>query len=1415
MALMTPFVLFLILAMLVYLPPVQQWAVHTASAWAEEETGYAVSVGEVRLAFPLDLVLVDLSVRDSDHDELLRSEAIRLKVPIRPLFQSRVDVDGFFLKHAQVNTKSLISDVHVEGSVSRADVSLHGYEWKDNLLRGITADISGADMQVVLTDTAAPDTTPSAPWIVELSKARIRDSRINVLMAGSSIGVDISEAVARKGYFDTGSMKYTLQHLDFHTAGLQYDDYKVPALKLQLDSLYYSPVFLRGIVASTVYDSLYTHRNVAIRAAVDGSLEQMHLRALSVSAPRLLTATVSGDLEQVLEETRRGTINLQVTTGDQLTAFLRPYIGNDIRVPAQSQLTGAVELCGQDTYSARLTLRSAGGSAVMRGRVNLAAEQYNLAAITRHLPLRQFMPSLPAKPLTAHLSARGHGFDVLSSRARLELKADVHQFQYDVYPLNNTILEASLRNSDINTRFRMDNAMLQGEGLVRANLHKGYEAYVDACLIEFRPYVVGLTSDSLTLGATFTGNLKSSQDFRTLQSDGLLADICFIACDTMARARDIYYNVSFSPDSSYADLHSGDLNLEFASSGSIDSVVRRSMLFADEIVQELKVKELDQHRLTQLLPTANLRLVAGQENPLAAYVRMMGHRMTSLEVSLGASPHNGLAGRMNLGALTIGSLRLDTIYSDILQDEDGVKLMANIENHKKDNPNRFTAQVDAYALTSGAGADLVFKDEQGRVGVDLGLTAIVEDEGFNLHIYPRTPIIAYRRFTINEDNFVFLGRDSTLRANVDIIADDGTGLKLYGEPTPEGNNDMTLSINRLNLGELSSVLPGMPTLGGFLSGDCHVTQDNQSLSAMLSLSAEEFAYDGVAVGNLGSEIIYLPKQGGEHYAEAYLSYEGDEVLQASGSYFSEGEGRFSGDVHLIDLPLQLANAFLADADAAMRGRAAGDFHAEGPVDKPILNGSLTMLDAHLYSSVYSFDFRLDEHPVVVKDSRLNFQDYALSTQGKSPFLINGSVNAQDLSNISIDLAMSTQNFELINAKRTREAQIFGKVYTDFDGTVRGTLGSLRVRGDLVIQEGTNVTYIMRDTPVSVGDEFEGLVSFVNFSDSTQVEVSASQSMDLDVACGIVINDAAQVHCLLAEDGRSYVDVMGGGNLNFKYTRQGDMNLTGRYTIYSGEMKYELPIIPLKTFTLTSGSYVEFKGDVLNPTLSIQALERTKATVTSDGSRRSVPFDVGVAISQDLNNLGLEFLIASPQDGTVQGELDAMTEVQRGQAAVTMLVTGMYMPDGANSLISQSGGGGGFSGNNTLNTFLLNGIQSIAGSALSSIDLNFDIDTQSNSSGATTTDYNFAFAKRFWGDRISVILGGRVSSGAEAHNTAASIIDNVSVEYRLDKGATRYVRVFYDRTAHDALEGTLMETGAGLVLRRKTNRLGELFLFRRK
>ena len=333
------------------------------------------------------------------------------------------------------------------------------------------------------------------------------------------------------------------------------------------------------------------------------------------------------------------------------------------------------------------------------------------------------------------------------------------------------------------------------------------------------------------------------------------------------------------------------------------------------------------------------------------------------------------------------------------------------------------------------------------------------------------------------------------------------------------------------------------------------------------------------------------------------------------------------------------------------------------------------------------------------------------------------------------------------------------------------------------------------------------MQFVNFEDSTLVETAPPPVGGFDMSVTLSVNDAARFHCNLSEDGKNYVDLEGGGSLTMRMTPQGDTRLTGRFTVGSGEMKYSLPVIPLKTFALVQGSYIEFTGDMANPTLNIAAKERVKAVVTENDQPRSVAFDVGVAITKPLEDMGLEFTIEAPEDLSVQNQLASMSPEQRNTAAITMLATGMFITS------ENSMGSGGFKANNALNAFLQSEIQNIAGSALKTIDINLGVESGTSAAGTSTTDYSFQFSKRFWGDRISVIIGGKVSTGEDAQNSAESFIDNVSVEYRLDKSASRYVRVFYDRDTQDPLEGQLTKTGAGLVLRRKTDRLGELFIFR--
>ena len=187
-------------------------------------------------------------------------------------------------------------------------------------------------------------------------------------------------------------------------------------------------------------------------------------------------------------------------------------------------------------------------------------------------------------------------------------------------------------------------------------------------------------------------------------------------------------------------------------------------------------------------------------------------------------------------------------------------------------------------------------------------------------------------------------------------------------------------------------------------------------------------------------------------------------------------------------------------------------------------------------------------------------------------------------------------------------------------------------------------------------------------------------------------------------------------------------------------------------------------------------------------------------------MGFTFTLEAPDDGTLQNELAAMSAEERNKLAVTMLVTGMYM--GTSSSSSK------FDANSALNSFLQSEISNIAGSALKTVDVNFGMETNSNEAGGSSTDYNFQFAKRFWNNRFQVVIGGKISTGNNV-NESESFIDNVSLEYRLDNSGTRYIKIFHDKNYESILEGEVIETGVGIVLRKKVSKLGELFIFRKK
>ena len=111
--LLSPVLLFLILTLLLYFPPVQNWAVDKVAAIASEKTGMQISVDHVNLSFPLDLGIDGFHIIQHP-DTIADVERMVVDVKLMPLFKHKVIIEELEVNNAKFNTAQFVDAARVK-----------------------------------------------------------------------------------------------------------------------------------------------------------------------------------------------------------------------------------------------------------------------------------------------------------------------------------------------------------------------------------------------------------------------------------------------------------------------------------------------------------------------------------------------------------------------------------------------------------------------------------------------------------------------------------------------------------------------------------------------------------------------------------------------------------------------------------------------------------------------------------------------------------------------------------------------------------------------------------------------------------------------------------------------------------------------------------------------------------------------------------------------------------------------------------------------------------------------------------------------------------------------------------------------------------------------------------------------------
>lgn len=1506
------------LPLLIYVPPVQRWLVRQATEIASEQTGMDISIEGVSLSFPLDLAVDGVLVKQ-EGDTIADIRRAVVDVQLLPLIDGRVVVDELEIQDARINTLSMISDLQVKGDMGRMKLHPSEININEGDVSLSEATLADANVTILLSDTAAVDTTDTGPvlWRIGFNELSILKSEIAIHMPGDSmlIGVGAELMQAKEGRIDLAESRYEVGSFQWQDGRLLFDlpfepysrdinhpqlmDYShmdVSNINWTIDSiLYFAPITKMNIrhaamreicgldiqelkgpvtiddsgirlpwltlrtpytsisgkadVDFSVADSLNPGRMdididaqlgkedmahfydgidtrnlpewpLMLRGQMQGNIQQAQIEIDQLAWPTLFEMNGGGTIEKLTDiDHLVAQLRMKAQSFD-LKPLLRTFdIPQDgFRIPSGLTIEGTASINGSH-YAADLTARQGAGRMTLKASMDHRLMTYEAKSSVSKLNLGAFLPGSGMKTVDAQIDIKGKGTDFFHPGAWLNAKADIHHLGYGDKDLDDIWLNANLKDGRAMADLIACDSLIEGTisldaALSKLNKQNNLEASFSTDLTHLDLYALGVTEHPLTIG--LTGDFTVSSNMTdTHYLSGLADNIYLIDSLKTYQPEKIGLLLRANPDTTYVRAQSGTLIIKADASGAYGPLIDKLVALGDSIDSQLKRRVIDQPTLKRMLPQGRLYVSSEQGNPIANFLKAAANiDFKELLIDLNTSPENGLNGNAHIFSLNADSTRIDTIYVTLKDNpERGLTFQGRVVNNRKNPQFVFTATADGLLQEHGASVGIRFMDKDNKLGLRLGAKVEMEQDGLRFHLLPERPTIGYREFTLNPDNYLFLRNDLKLQANVSLVDENKTGIKVYSENQDTTLlQDLTISLTQFDLDHLTAAIPYVPHITGYMDGDYHLMMNkDKQISVASDMQVKNMTYEGNKMGNISMEFVYLQREDDTHAVEGTLMQDGNEIMAISGSYrnkkVTEGHEYLDATLTLTRTPLSLINGFIPDQLVGLEGVAEGEMSVKGSLSRPDVNGEVFLESAALISQPYGIRLRFDDDPVRIQKSKLLLENFTMYAYNDNPLNIMGNIDFADLDHMSMDLRMQATNFQLINSKQNANSIAYGKAFVNFYAVMRGPMDQLRMRGRLDVLGSTDLNYLLLDSPLSTDNQMDELVKFTDFNDSTQTVVVKPTPQGLDMDLRINITPGAHVRCGLDIDQTNYVDLLGEGELRMLYNNADDLRMTGRYTLTSGQMKYSLPIIPLKTFNIQEGSYVEFTGDVMNPTLNITATERTTASVGREGEpTRSVAFDCGVTITQTLNNMGLEFIISAPEDYTVNSELNALSVEQRSKIAVTMLTTGMYLSDGNTS---------GSMMNNALSAFLESEINNLTGNALQSVDLSIGLNNNTDAAGQSHTDYSFKFAKRFWNNRLKVQIGGKVTSGSEVQERKQSFFDNVAMEYRLSPTSNQYVKLFYNQNVYDWLEGYTSEYGGGFIWKRKLDHWWEVFSLKNK
>ena len=701
-------------------------------------------------------------------------------------------------------------------------------------------------------------------------------------------------------------------------------------------------------------------------------------------------------------------------------------------------------------------------------------------------------------------------------------------------------------------------------------------------------------------------------------------------------------------------------------------------------------------------------------------------------------------------------------------------------------------------------------ENRGEFFVHGDLSRLGSDITLDVNVLPSMLYLNSREWKI-QPSHLRVDSDGVAVSSVELLSNDQR-VSLYGNVSRTQKDTLTLELDRFDISIINPLLGNNLGIRGAATGQAQITSplNRKGLLADMICDSTYLADMPLGVVSLGSR-----------WDEAFERFEitarnelaGQNNILATGK-FTPRNRSLEASATLDRLHVGYAKPFLKEIFSDMDGYISGEVSIDGPIDALSITSNGTALEDGMLQVAYTNVPYFADGRFHINDKGVYFDDIRIKDRYTGTGSVSGSINWNNFRDLYFDTRIKVSEIEGINLTDKQNDIFYGNVFATGQVAISGPTSALHMNVDAVTAKKGEIHIPVAAATTSGNsnllkfkeikknefiDPYEIMRSRIEKKNTSSNEfmVNLHINANPDVTAYVEI-DKATGH-VLSGKGNGTLDLVAGDDI---FTINGDYTLTG------GNYKFVALGFVNKDFEIQDGSSVTFNGDILESTLDIDALYKTKASLstliadtTSVGNRRTI--ECGIEITDKLANPRLGFSIEIPDiDPTIKSRVESAlsTEDKIQKQFLSILLYNRFLPDEQSGIFNNS-------------NMLYNSVSEVMSGQLSNIlqKLNIPVDLglnyQPNEKGNDVFDV--AVSTQMFNNRVSV--NGSVGNKQYTSGGETDVVGDIDIEIKLNRAGSFRLNLFsHSADSYTNYLDNSQRNGVGLTYQTEFNSFRHFF-----